>query len=194
MLLSAPVLGVVGCATSRLDGNRFEVSYPWYATILAVGFGLALVVLGVLLVVGRLKPKGKPRVVGVMALLVGGSVAVGAATTLPYKRIVITPEVFRKQSGTFGQQRVDINLGEVSRIVLYLADRFPRDHPKHSASPKRTFIEFVSPAGASTHVRVSGLGWAPAVDHLIALADRLEIEVDDQRKDVPRIRINNPFD
>ena len=181
MTSSSVLVFLSGCSTVRLAEDRFVVTTPWYAIALATGLGLAMTAVGILLLIGRLKPKGKPRVLGVLAMVAGALTTFAVAAQAPYERVMITPDHFQKRGGLLGHRQVDVDLREVNRVVIYLADTFPRDHPRHSATPKHAFVEFVSRSGSSTHVRLKGWKWAPALQHLIELCSNQGIELDDQR-------------
>ena len=176
------LLFLAGCSTVRSTEDEFVVTTPRYAIALAVALGLVMLATGVLLLLGRLKPKGKPRALGVLAIIAGGSITFLVASSAPYERVVITPDHFHQRFGLLGRRQVNVDLRQVDRVVVYLADTFPRNHPRHSATPKHAFVEFVLRSGDSTHVRLRGWKWAPALEHLIDLCNQQGIELDDQRE------------
>jgi hypothetical protein len=175
-----------GCAAVRMEGERLELCQPWWQTVLAVGVGVALMGLGVPLVLGRWKPKGKPRVTGVISLLMGAIIAVLSAISIPYERLVVSPDEVLSTTGPFGEDRTEVHLSGIKKLVLYKGRR-PRDHPQHSVGPT-TYVEFVPAAGASTHVRMKEPKRTPAIAHLLKQAAKLGIEVEDQRSDYDPLR------
>ncbi len=159
--------------------------------MLLVGLGVMLFAVGVPLLLGRWKPKGKPRVVGAMLVLVGATMAVLCGTSLPYERLTITRNEVRYATGLFGERQKRVNLANVEKIVLYKGRR-PRNSPRHSRGPI-TYVEFVSTDGPSIHIKMREFNRGPAIEYLLELAPQLGIELDDQRGEYERYRLHNPL-
>lgn len=194
LLAAVGILLVSGCKAIREDSTRFEVSHTLLAIVLPASIGLAMLVGGLLLIGGLLKPKnGKPRALGVIMTLAALGIIMVSTTLAPFIRVVITKDEFRKETGFFGNERTVVQLKDVERIELYRA-RYPRDSPRHSISRKNyTFVEFAFSDRESTHVSLRALKSAATSEYLIALAAELDIPVVDQRDEVPRFRVHNPF-
>lgn len=176
---SLAVLSLSGCVTPHEVGDQTIYRHPAILTVLLVALGVGLAAAGVPLLLGRWKPKGKPRVVGAMLFMAGSLVAVISATSLPFERIIISPSLVQKERGSLGKHRQQVDLQTIDKLIIYKA-RFARDNPKHSVGP-HTFVEFAAIDTPSVHIRMRETKWAAAVEHLLRLAEEQGIEVDDQR-------------
>jgi len=168
-----------GCVTAHEVGDQTIYRHPAILTVLLVALGVGLAAAGVPLLLGRWKPKGKPRVVGAMLFIAGSMVAVITATSLPFERLIISPTLVRKERGTLGKLSKQVDLQTIDKLIVYKA-RFARDNPRHSVGP-HTFVEFAGDDTPSIHIRLREMKWAAAVEHLLRLAEEQGIEVDDQR-------------
>lgn len=178
-IASLAALPLSGCVTAHEVGDQTIYRHPAILTVLLVALGVGLAAAGVPLLLGRWKPKGKPRVVGALLFIAGSLVAVITATSLPFERLIISPTLVRMERGTLGKLSEEVDLQTIDKLIVYKA-RFARDNPKHSVGP-HTFVEFAGENTPSVHLRMRETKWASAVEHLLRLAEEQGIEIDDQR-------------
>lgn len=185
VIVSLATLG--GCAVSRTEGETLTLSNPLYLTVLCTALGVAIAVVGALLIAGRIRVKRKRFALGGFLLVVGTVLAAGVVTTTPYERLVVSPAEVRSYRGSFGARQQLVALEKIERLVIYKG-RFPRDSPKHSRGPL-TYVEFVDTEGPSIHIKMREPKCTPAIRHLLKLASQLGIEVNDQRDEYSRYRL-----
>ncbi len=177
------VLPLVGCNGDRFvqtqqEGERLIFTQHWSLCAIFVVIGLAVLSLGVPMLTGRLKSKGKTRVAGLLFTLIGLVFSIGPLLTAPYSYVALDRESLYIQGGLFGTSKMSVDLKDVKEVDIHQVRRSGGSR-KRRKRRRIAIVTFVPRHGDPTTVNMSSDTRAAALKHLIELAPELGIEIDD---------------
>ncbi len=186
LLALALLLPLTGCNSTdyvvrTIEGDRVVFTDHPFFQLLPLFVGLSLVALGLPLITGRWKPKGKPRVAGGVLLVIGLAMLAAAMLVTPYTYAAVDRHRLEVRGGLLGQgTAATINLDEVKEIEITQVSR--RGSRRTSRGRRKAIeVKFIPHEGKPQSLLMTSGVRRPALEYLVEKAPEWGLDVTDQR-------------